>query len=240
MTKEELTKKLGAKRFQKLVYKVENIKFYLLKNQLSFLIPLIEKQLKKSKNKAINNTNDPIKQDIIEEKYKKELILFRKELNLGKNRNYHFDMDYSKNFKEYLLWNRSVHIKGIIKNIIVLLASIPIFILTSGIIQDITIIITIINALSFIINFECVNLQNYHLIRYTRIEEKLEQRKNTEILEKNKKYSNAINAINTQIKKSNELPKLNIYEMKREELEELRKLLLEVQQNNKKLERKRQ
>ena len=239
MKKEELAKILGAKRFQKFVYKVEDIKYSLLKNQLSFLVPLIENSMKIRKNKLINNTNDPIKQENIENEYKRNLILFRKELNQEKNRNYHFDVDYSKNFKDYLLWNKKVHLNCMVKNISLISLSIFTLMLSHGLLFNVGVVLGIINSIGLVINFECYNLQNYHLARYEKVEKKLEERKKESILQKNKKYNNAINAINKQIDKSNDLPKLDVRSMKIEELKELKQLLLEVNSSNKKLERRR-
>ena len=235
--REKIAKKLGAKRFQKLVYWVEDIKYFLLKNQLSFLVPIIEKIMKTRKNRLINNTSDPIKQEIIENNYKNELILFRKELNQGKNRNYHYDVDYSKNFKDYLLWNKEVHLKGIINNLIILAVSTAALVLSTGLIFSSALIIAIINSIGLVINFECVNLQNYHLARFEKVETKLEERKKQSLIQKNDKYGNAINAINKQIEKSDSLPKLDVRQMKIQELEELRNLLTEVNSSNKKLQR---
>ena len=237
--REKIAKKLGAKKFQKLVYWVEDIKYSLLKNQLSFLVPIIEKMMKTRKNRLVNNTSDPIKQEIIENNYKNELILFRKELNQGKNRNYHFDVDYSKSFKSYLLWNKEVHLKGIINNLIILALSTAALVLSTGLIFNSALIIAIINSIGLVVNFECVNLQNYHLARFEKVETKLEERKKQSLIQKNNKYGNAINAINKQIDKSDGLPKLDIRQMKIQELRELRELLTDVNSSVKKREIKR-
>ena len=237
--REKLAKKLGAKKFQKLVYWVEDIKYSLLKNQLSFLVPIIEKTMKTRKNRLINNTSDPIKQEIIENNYKNELILFRKELNQGKNRNYHYDVDYSKNFKDYLLWNKEVHLKGIINNLIILAVSTAALVLSTGLIFNSALIIAIINSIGLVVNFECVNLQNYHLARFEKVETKLEERKKQSLIQKNNKYGNAINAINKQIDKSDGLPKLDVRQMEIQELRELRELLTEVNGSVKKRKIKR-
>ena len=237
--REKIAKKLGAKKFQKLVYWVEDIKYSLLKNQLSFLVPIIEKIMKTRKNRLINNTSDPIKQEIIENNYKNELILFRKELNQGKNRNYHYDVDYSKNFKDYLLWNKEVHLKGIINNLIILAISTAALVLSTGLIFSSALIIAIINSIGLVVNFECVNLQNYHLARFEKVETKLEERKKQSLIQKNNKYGNAINAINKQIDKSDGLPKLDVRQMDIQELRELRELLTEVNGSVKKREIKR-
>ena len=237
LDKEKLAKRLGAKEFQKLVYKVEDIKYSLLKNQLSFLVPIVEKIMKNRKNRLINKTSDPVKQELIENNYKNDLILFRKELNQEKNRNYHFDIDYSKNFKNYLLWNKDVHLKGIIKNLVILALSTAALVLSQGLIFNAALVLTIINSIGLVINFECVNLQNYHLARFERVETKLEERKKNALLQKTQKYGNAINAINKQIEKSDSLPKLDVRQMKLQELEELRNLLTEVNSSNKKLQR---
>ena len=235
--REKLAKKLGAKKFQKLVYKVEKIKYSLLKNQLSFLVPIIEKSMKARKNKLINNTNDPIKQEKIENNYKTELILFRKELNQEMNRNYHFGVDYSKNFKDYLLWNKDVHLKGIIKNLIVLALSTGALILSGGFLFNVALFFAIINSIGLVVNFECVNLQNYHLARFEKVERKLEEMKKQSLQKKSDKYGNAINAINKQIEKSDSLPKLDVSQMETHELIELRGLLNEVSGSVKKRER---
>ena len=94
-----------------------------------------------------------------------------------KNRNYHFDIDYSKNFKNYLLWNKDVHLNGIIKNLVILALSIAALILSQGLIFNVALALAIINSIGLVINFECVNLQNYHLARFERVETKLEERK---------------------------------------------------------------
>ncbi len=239
LDREKIAKKLGAKEFQKLVYAVEDIKYSLLKNQLSFLVPIVEKTMKNRKNRLINNTSDPVKQEEIENKYKSELILFRKELNQGKNRNYHFDVDYSKNFKDYLLWNKDVHLKGIIRNLIVLAASAVALILSAGLIFNFALALAIINSLGLVINFECVNLQNYHLARFEKVETKLEEMKKQSLQKKSDKYGNAINAINKQIEKSDSLPKLDVSQMENQELIELRGLLTEVGGSVKKRERRK-
>ena len=95
----------------------------------------------------------------------------------------------------------------------------------------------IINSIGLVINFECVNLQNYHLARFERVETKLEERKKNALLQKTQKYGNAINAINKQIEKSDSLPKLDVKQMKIQELKELRNLLTEVNSSNKILQR---
>ena len=194
--------------------------------------------MKSRKNRLINKTSDHVKQELIENNYKNELILFRKELKQEKNRNYHFDIDYTKNFKKYLLWNKDVHLKGIIRNLVILALSTGALILGEGVISFILkLVLTIINSIGLIINFECVNLQNYHLARFERVETKLEERKKNALLQKTQKYGNAINAINKQIEKSDSLPKLDVRQMKIQELEELRNLLTEVNSSNKKLQR---
>ena len=239
INREKFAKKLGAKEFQKLVYKLESIKYYLLKNQLSFLVPIVEKSMRTKRDRLIKNTNDPFKQKMIENNYKNELILFRKEMNREENRNYHFDVDYSKSFKDYLLWNKDVHFKGIIKNLIVIALSTTALILSSGFIFNFALTLAIINSLGLVVNFECVNLQNYHLARFEKVEGKLEEMKKQSLHKKSDKYGNAINAINKQIEKSDSLPKLDVSQMETNELTELRGLLTEVGGSVKKRERKR-
>ncbi len=231
LNKENIYKMFGAKQFQKLVYKAEHIKFALLKNQLSFLVPLAEKGMKRKRDKLIERANSELEASIIDKKYKMDILLFRKEINLGQNRNYHFNLDYTKDFEDYLKWNKRVHLKGIIKDIISLLIFSGSSIIFSGSALYFTIPLLVLNSISLLINFECVNLQNYHLVRYEKVKEGINKRKKRELEKKTIKYSNALNSINKQIDKSNVIPKLDLSKMTIEELYELKGLLLEVNNN---------
>ena len=232
LKKEEIYKKLGARQFQQLVYKAEHIKFALLKNQLSFLVPLVEKGMKRNRDKLISRANSDLEADIIDKKYKMDLLLFRKEINLEQNRNYHFNLDYTKDFDEYLKWNKRIHVKGLIKDIFSLLIFSGVSVVFSESVLCFTIPLLVLNSISLIIDFECVNLQNYHLVRYEKVKEGINKRKKRELENKTNKYSNAISSINKQIDNSNEIPKLDLSKMSKEELYELKGLLLEVKNNN--------
>ena len=224
--------KNSAKRFQKDVFKIEKLKYYLLKHQLSFLIPKVEQGMSNKKDRLIKKAKTPDEISKIERMYKRELILFRKELQYEENRNYHFGIDYNKEFKEYLKWNKDVHIKCLIKNAIEIAASILGMIIFSGVFDIIALTILIGNALGSIINMECINLQNYHIARYDKIENKLKEKQATKINQIQDKYPNAINSINMQIEQSKSLPKINVNEMKIEALMELRTMLNEVSSQN--------
>ena len=131
----------------------------------------------------------------------------------------------------YLLWNKKVHKKGITKDIIVFGTLVTVCCVNPSLI-NVIIPFLVFDTISMGINFECINLQNYHLCRYEKVEHRLNERRKQEINKKQDKYNNAITSINKQIEESDTLPKLDLSKMSKEELYELRGLLLEAKKSN--------
>ena len=118
-----------------------------------------------------------------------------------------------------------------IRDLIGVLGSSSVIFVSSGILSTLAIIILIYSTICLGIDFQCVNLQNYNICRFEEKKEllsKIEDRKrNSDI----KNYSNVSNKVYEKLKTSIETPK-SIEVVKslttKQELEELRKLLLEI------------
>ena len=119
-TREELKKKialcdkLGAKRFQKVVLKAEELKFRFLKDIFPSLPERYEKQLKIKRDKELSRATTDEEREKIIENYHKLLLEWKKELKREKNRNYHMDENAPTEILQYLEWNKQVHKRGLI------------------------------------------------------------------------------------------------------------------------------
>lgn len=228
-----LYEKLGAERFQKIVFKVEKIKFKLIKKLFPNFIKRYDKlcdfNLKRSLKKA--KTEEEKRKLIEETKFAK--MAMRKELNQEKNRNYHMDTNKPTEIIKYLKWNKSVHVEGLIKNIIIIISSII------GISLGLTWLIPIllVEVLSGTINFECINIQNCSICKYKKCEKILEKKERKKISHDIDNYKEAAEVVNNALEKSESLPTfseiINMIQNK-EQLEQMKKMLLENQNNREK------
>ena len=210
-TREELKKKialcdkLGAKRFQKVVLKAEELKFRFLKDIFPSLPERYEKQLKRKRDKELSRATTEEEREKIIENYHKLLLEWKKELKREKNRNYHMDENAPTEILQYLEWNKQVHKRGLITNAAVitgaaiLLGAEPM--LAEVLIEQAPEISAFISthlppvALSAIglesigafVNFQCMNLQNSHIYRFKIMKDRLEkkeQRRNDDLVSK--------------------------------------------------------
>jgi hypothetical protein len=154
-------------------------------------------------------------------------MAMHKEFYQEKNRNYHMDLNKPTEMMKYLEWNKSVHIKGLKWNGII----IPISII--GIITGIpgAIPLLIVELLSACINFECVNIQNYNICRYKRLPN-LKQREQRMVEKKINDYGEAAKVIHKTITENEDVPTMdeiinNI--SNKEQLEQLKMLILNAQ-----------
>lgn len=290
--------KLGALKFQKVVFAVERLKFKVLKkicpNFLSYFDKYIDWK-KENKIKAVKNTIEKRekiskktphllkyydklesfkrkqklrKEESIEsvrrkvkvshpkvlefyDKYLKEIspykglspeeqidtaiylakiskMAMRKEFYQEENANYHMNPKSPTTMKKYLEWNKKIHVRGIMGNVAVILASLVALI--TGFTPALPIIA--IELVSLGINFECINIQNYNLCRFKMKEDvlkKIEQRN----MEKNiKKYGEAAKVIYKSLEENENLPSFtqiisNITDI--EQAKQLRELLKQAQ-----------
>ena len=217
--------KLGALKFQKIVFYVEKIKFKSIKKICPNFIKHYDKycdfffflSMKKAK------TKEEIKQ--IERKTKFAKMEIRKEMNQEKNRNYHIDKNRTTEIYKYLEWNKKIHKNSITINMI----AIPILITCAAFgIPYLTPLIAV-EILSAVVNFECINIQNYNICRYKIIEDKLKKHEE-KIKEKNiKDYYEISKVIYNTIEQNEKIPTMKEIIEKintKEQAKELKEMLI--------------
>lgn len=199
---EKLYEKLGALKFQKVVFKVEEIKFKIIKKLFPNFIKYFDKYCDFKQKQALKRAKTDKEKEKIKRNVKFSKLAMRKELNFERNRNYHIDKNKPTEIMRYLEWNKSVHKKGLIKDGIV----IPILI--AGVVLQIpgALAILIFELLSAVINFECVNIQNYNICRIKRIEPRLKKIEERRVGEQIEKYGEAAEVIHKSIEQSESLP----------------------------------
>ena len=231
MDKKKTYEKLGAVWFQKVVFKVEDIKFKLIDRVCPNIGNWYSNRCDKVANKLCSKSKDEKEKEQIRFKYNCKKMFFKRELVEKKNRNYHMTLSNANGFYRYLAWNKKIHMNGIIKNVICITGSLMAMGITSGVLSSVALGYLIYNAICLGVNFECVNLQNYNMERFNEKKEllqKLEQRqKNSDA----KNYSKVGETIYNKLKESVEMPKQeevisSISSL--DELRQLRSLALEV------------
>ena len=198
----KLYERLGALKFQKVVFKVEEIKYRVIKKCFPNFIQKFDKYCDWKQRMAIKRatTEEEIKD--IKDRTKLAKMAIRKEMNEEKNRNYHMDAKRPTEILKYLKWNKEVHKKGLAKD----LALIPIII--AGVVFHVpgAAAILVFELLSAAINFECINIQNYNICRAEMIMPALERREQTAIKKSIEEYGGAAEVIHKSIEKSESLP----------------------------------
>lgn len=211
LKKHELSiyKLLGAEYFQKIVFLVEKIKYGLMEKFLPNASSNYEKNLKRKYERMIEKGR--IKEEDkkrVKLDYQMQKMVFRKELLNRQNRNYHYDTKYPLQFIEYLKLNRYIHLKGLAFNLGALLAIIVSIIFIPTLDLSLFIPITIYEVINLIVNFECINLQNYNLCRFKeeRLYRVLERRQNHSIETAVKKYANCSEKVYDLVIENDDIP----------------------------------
>lgn len=238
---------LGAEIFQKVVFKVEKIKYIIMEkffpNSYDFLEKVSDKDYV-NKQKRKHYEDPQTRREYILEKLK-----YRKELVTSQNRNYHYNPESPTECIGYLKKNKEIHERGLKCNLILLL----IIFVCSNILTSIPTVYIIMGYLleifSLFINFQCINLQNYNL-------ERLENEKTIELLKKKeeikinndlKNYRQCSKVVSSKLMSSMKVPTVKdvTSEIKTsEQAQELRVMAarrlsyLESLKNEKKLRRK--
>ena len=208
MNKKENEKKLklyrllGAEEFQKIVFAVERLKFKAIKKLCPNFIKYFDKYSDKRRDMELTNAKTTEEEQKIIQKYQFSKMATRKELNQEKNRNYHIDSKKPTEIYKYLEWNKNIHKKGLIKNSIILPLSI------AGTIAGIpfALPIMIYELLSAFINFECINIQNYNMCRYKKVQSSLQKREEKQIQENIETYGEAAEVIHKSLSETRNLP----------------------------------
>ena len=193
---------LGAKKFQKVVFKVEKLKFKVMDKLFPNFIDKFEKKCDKKQKKLIKKAKSQEEVERIKEYFAFSKMAMRKEMNQKQNRNYHIDIKKPTEINQYLNWNKKVHERGIIINIISTTALG--IILAAGFTFAIPAIV--LEVISAAINFQCVNIQNYNICRYKLVEEKLIKREEKRTEKNIENYGSAQEVICKSIKETEKLP----------------------------------
>ena len=162
----ERCRKLGALQFQKLVFILERAKYYIVDKFFPNTVDDYIKRLDKRMSKELEKCKDDKEREEIVNKYRFAKLKYKKEINKKENRNYHVDLNNPLEFVKYLEKNKKIHVNGLKSNFIVSVIAIIISILLDNPFPVFMNCLLGYEAISAIINFECINLQNYNLCRF--------------------------------------------------------------------------
>ena len=138
--------KLGALKMQTIVFKVEELRYKIIKTFFPNYIVHYDRQCNKNQRKELKKAKTKEEREEIIRKYNLAKMYMRKELNREQNRNYHMDFEKPTDIISELEWNKSVHKSGLKFNLIT---------------------IAVFTGLGF---------QNYNLCRYKIMKEPLQKR----------------------------------------------------------------
>lgn len=225
-SKKDLYRFLGAEKFQKIVFEVEKLKYEIIEKFFPNIKETQERVSNKRFQKRLKNESVENQQYLLAE-YQNQKLAFRKELVYKQNRNYHYNANCPTKFIHYLEWNKKVHINGMKKDIIWLLGILISTILLGNPMPLVSILLAFINTVHLLIDFECVNLQNYNLYRFQdkKLYAKLEKLEEKNQLDNFEKLGESVVSVSKAITKQVELPNVAQVVDEIETIEQTRKLL---------------
>lgn len=205
-TKMKIYRFFGAEIFQKVVFKVEELKYLVIDKFFPNINDWYEKVCDKRYNKIIKKQNLESNEKLLKY-FQNEKMKFRKENIYKQNRNYHYNPNHPTEFMNYLNFNKKVHVRGAIRNVVSLLiiGGVSLFL---GYIPAIGSLLGIYEVISLFINLECVNLQNYNICRFEneRTKKLLVNMEEKQIEKGIKKYGECIQPVSEVIHSQIELP----------------------------------
>lgn len=205
--KMQLYEALGARQFKKIVMAVEKGKWKVLKKVSPNFLKHYEKYCTNICNKKLSKESEPSKQRNIIMATRESILLARKEFNNEENRNYHMNIKRPTEMLKYLKWNKNVHTQGLVKNAIICLIANGFII--SGIATPVAISVIAAELVSGLINWQCINLQNYNICRLEQRKDtlkKLEERRNYESASKYSKANEVISRAYEETKEDTRIP----------------------------------
>lgn len=223
---------LGAKKFQKCVYKIEELKWKAIKKLFPNYIKFCDKRIEKIKNKRIKKAKNQDEIDAIKRNAVLQKMILRKEYNKRENMNYHINKNRPSEFLRELNWNKEIHKRNLIWNSVLLPASIVASIAGFWI----AIPFSVYEVVSTFINFQCVNIQNYNIYRIKRIENKLKEKEIKQEQKQIEDYKEVYELIGKKIEEKKELVDINEIVNNISSIEQLKKMreLIINEQNKRK------
>lgn len=201
----KISKRCGSEKFQPVVFKVEDIKYKILKTVCPNFLQYYDKYCDRKRDKKLKKYKSQAKRIEIKREYRLKKMLVRKSYYREQNLNYHMDPNKPMEFRKYLEWNKGIHKKGLVTNAIItpilgigillgIPGALPLFLLELG---------------SAFINFQCVNIQNYNMYRLEEKEELLKKLEEKRLKRNMKNYGEAAKAISETMAKTDDIPTID-------------------------------
>lgn len=201
----EICKKLGAIQFKKIVFIVEKIKFKALKKLVPNYLKYFDKHVDKLTKKRLKEAKTEEEKQIIIYKSKIDKMQERREFYQEENRNYHIRKENPTQIIKYLELNKKIHKNGLVGNAIFGLLTIPGLIFGS----KLALIFLVFEIIEAIINFECINLQNYNICRLTKVKDKIEKKEKSKIERDSVLYKEISEDIHKVVMEKDEIPTID-------------------------------
>ena len=203
--KMEICKKLGAVQFKKIVFIVEKIKFKALKKLVPNYLKYFDKHVDKLTKKRLKDAKTEEEKQIIIYKSKIDKMQERREFYQEENRNYHIRKENPTQIIKYLELNKKIHKNGLVGNAIFGLLTIPGLIFGS----KLALMFLVFEIIEAIINFECINLQNYNICRLTKVKDKIEKKEKAKIVRDSVLYKEISEDIHKVVMEKDEIPTID-------------------------------
>ena len=116
--KKELHEKLGALGFREIVFKLERLKFKVMKKICPNFVVYYEKWCDFNTKRMIGKAKSSEEAELIELVNKISKLKTKKEWNKEENRNYHIDNKYPTQIINYLNWNKAIHQKNLKNDVV--------------------------------------------------------------------------------------------------------------------------
>lgn len=203
--KMEICKKLGAVQFKKIVFIVEKIKFKALKKLVPNYLKYFDKHVDKLTKKRLKEAKTEEEKQIIIYKSKIDKMQERREFYQEENRNYHIRKENPTQIIKYLELNKKIHKNGLVGNAIFGLLTIPGLIFGS----KLALMFLVFEIIEAIINFECINLQNYNIYRLTKVKDKIEKKEKAKIERDSVLYKEISEDIHKVVMEKDEIPTID-------------------------------
>lgn len=201
----KICKKLGAVQFKKIVFIVEKIKFKALKKLVPNYLKYFDKHVDKLTKKRLKEAKTEEEKQIIIYKSKIDKMQERREFYQEENRNYHIRKENPTQIIKYLELNKKIHKNGLVGNAIFGLLTIPGLIFGS----KLALIFLVFEIIEAIINFECINLQNYNIYRLTKVKDKIEKKEKAKIERDSVLYKEISEDIHKVVMEKDEIPTID-------------------------------